>query len=67
LCVAKFEGIGAGGGQAKMLGKNERGVLWDSNSNRVDVHSTKARQRHVELIIARMIRSREGEVSRAIL
>jgi len=42
-----------------LLGNNKRGVLWDSNSNKVDVHSTKARQRHVELIIARVLKSRE--------
>jgi hypothetical protein len=50
-----------------VLGKEEltrKSLMWNTSSNRVDKHNVKARQRHLELVVARAVRRRAEWMAR---
>ena len=49
-----------------VLGKEPNSALWNTMSNKVDVNSAKARQRYLELVVARVMRARSSRGKRVM-
>jgi hypothetical protein len=45
---------------------NKKQVTWNTSLDRVDGTNEKARQRHLELIVARVLRDRERRATRGL-